>query len=53
MQLLREVERGLDLVVNDLTDTSSAAPEEVIIAGLTSAREWLEQISAAERQKTC
>ena len=45
VQLLREVERGLDVVVNDLTDTSSVAPEEVIIAGLTSAREWLEQIS--------
>jgi tRNA U34 5-carboxymethylaminomethyl modifying GTPase MnmE/TrmE len=41
------VERLLGLVLIDLSDADAAAPEEVVLQGLTAARSRLEEISGA------
>jgi len=45
--LLAQVGAALDTVLNDLSDSSYAPPEEVIVQGLTSVRALLEEISGA------
>jgi tRNA modification GTPase len=45
IMLLKDVDRALRIVLDDLLQPTGAAPEEVIVQGLTTARERLEEIS--------
>jgi tRNA modification GTPase len=45
--LLAQVDAALDVLLNDLADSSSAPPEEVVAQSLTTARVLLEEISGA------